>query len=230
MDSLGVGAEFGGYRLEAQIGRGGMGVVYRARELGLGRTVALKVVAPEAVDDRAAHERFVAEARVAASIEHPHVVPIYAAGDVDGVAYLVMRLIDGDDTRSLVRREGPLDPERAAAIAARAADGLDAIHAAGLVHRDVKPANLLLGPGDHVYLTDFGLARAALTQSGATRSGHWAWTLSYASPEQIRGERVDARADIYALGGVLCWLLTGKPPYDRDSDEAVLWAHLNEPP
>src|SRR6476646_5550730 len=114
MDSLGVGAEFGGYQLEALIGRGGMGVVYRARELALGRTVALKLVAPEAVDDRAAHERFVDEARVAASLEHPHVVPIYAAGDVDGVAYLVMRLIEGDDARTLVRREGALPPGRAA--------------------------------------------------------------------------------------------------------------------
>src|SRR4051794_11455141 len=226
-----VGTEFAGYRIESLVGRGGMGVVYRARQLDLGRTVALKVIAPEALEDGAARERFVSEARHAAAIEHPNVVPIYAAGEAGGMAYFVMRFVEGDDLRTRVRRDGALAPLAAAAILQSAGAALDAIHSAGLVHRDVKPANLLLAAGDHVYLTDFGLARETLARGGtSTRSGRWAGSLHYAAPEQIRGGRVDARADIYALGGVLVFMLTGKVPFDRDSDEATLWAHVADPP
>jgi Protein kinase domain len=219
------------YELDCEIGRGGMGVVYRARQPDLDRTVALKLIAPEALEDAAARERFVSEARHAAAIEHPNVVPIYAAGESDGVAYFVMRLVEGDDLRTRVRRDGPLAPAKAAEIAHSVGAALDAIHSAGLVHRDVKPANILLAAGDHVYLTDFGLARAALARAGTTTGrGRWAGSLHYAAPEQIRGGRVDARADVYASGGVLFFMLTGRVPFDRDSDEATLWAHVSEPP
>ena len=189
-----------------------MGVVYRAVQLALDRTVALKVIAPGLLDDRTIRARFVRESKVAASIDHPNVIPIYYAGEEDGVAYIAMRYVPGDDIRSLVRREGRLEPERAAHIVAQIGAALDAAHAAGLVHRDIKPANVLLGPSDHVYLTDFGLTKHALSTAGATKPGHWVGTLDYVSPEQIRGERVDARSDVYALGCLLFFALTGARP------------------
>src|SRR5262245_43454331 len=173
MAVLATGTEIAGYRIEAFVGRGGMGVVYRAQELALERVVALKVIAPELVEDEDVRERFLREARAAASIDHPNVIPVHAAGEQDGVAYIAMRHVDGDDLRTLVRREGPRAPALAADIAGQAAAALDAIHAAGFVHRDVKPANLLLTRGGHIYLTDFGLAKSVLTHSGATRTGSW---------------------------------------------------------
>jgi DNA-binding beta-propeller fold protein YncE len=206
-----------------------MGVVYRAAQLALDRTVALKVIAPGLLEDETMRARFVRESKVAASIDHPNVIPIYYAGEEDGVAYIAMRYVPGDDIRSLVRREGKLVPERAARLTAQVGAALDAAHRAGLVHRDIKPANVLLGPEDHVYLTDFGLTKHALSTAGATKPGHWVGTLDYVSPEQIRGERVDARADVYALGCLLYFTLTGHVPYERDGDEAKLWAHLNDP-
>ncbi len=207
-----------------------MGVVYRASQLALDRTVALKVIAPGLLDDQAMRARFVRESKVAASIDHPNVIPIYYTGEEGGVAYIAMRYVPGDDIRSLVRREGKLEPERAARLVAQIGAALDAAHAAGLVHRDIKPANVLLGPSDHVYLTDFGLTRHALSTAGATKPGHWVGTLDYVAPEQIRGERVDARADVYALGCLLYFALTGGVPFDREGDEAKLWAHLSDPP
>src|SRR4051812_2554094 len=170
---LTAGAVFAGHRIEAVLGRGGMGVVYRARQLDLDRIVALKVIAPELLDDDHARGRFVAEARAAAAVDHPHVVPIYYAGEEEGVAFLAMRYVEGIDVRALVGEVGALAPDRAARIVDQAAAALDAIHAAGFVHRDVKPANLLLAGGDHVYLTDFGLAKPALALGGPTRSGQW---------------------------------------------------------
>ncbi len=229
MSLLAPGAVVAGYRIESLVGRGGMGVVYRARELELDRQIALKVIAPELLEDPAIRDRFLKEARTAASIEHPNVIPVHAAGERDGLAYLAMRFIDGDDVRALVRRDGPLAPGRAANITAQAAAGLDAIHRAGYVHRDVKPANVLVDRHGHVYVTDFGLAKQMLSRSGATRTGQWVGTLDYVAPEQIRGGRIDARADVYALGGVLCFLLTGHVPFERESDEAKLWAQLSEP-
>ena len=230
MSELPSGTVFAGHRIEAVIGRGGMGVVYRATQLDLERLVALKVVAPELVQDEAARRRFVQESRLAASIDHPHVIPIHRAGEEGGVPYLVMRHVAGDDGRSLVRREGPLPPERAARIVAQVADALDAAHMAGLVHRDVKPANVLLGAGDHAYLSDFGLTRHVGSISDATRTGHWVGTLDYVAPEQIRGGEIDARADVYALGCLLYFLLTAEVPFPSESDEAKLWAHLTAPP
>lgn len=230
MPDLTPGTVVAGYRIEALVGRGGMGVVYRALQRGLERPVALKVIAPELVDDPAVRGRFLAEAQAAASVDHPNVIPVHDAGEADGVAYLAMRYVDGSDLRSLVKLAGPLSPVAAAEIVAQAAGALDALHRAGLVHRDVKPANLLVDVDRHVYLTDFGLAKAVLTRSGPTRTGHWVGTLDYVAPEQIRGGRVDARADVYALGGVLHYALTGHVPFEREGDEAKLWAQLSAPP
>ncbi len=230
MSLLGPGSVFAGHRVEALVGRGGMGVVYRARHLELERLVALKVIAPELLDDPLVRERFLREARTAASIEHPNVIPLHYVGEEDGIAYLAMRFTDGDDVRTLVQTRGVMTPERAADVTVQTAAALDAIHEAGFVHRDVKPANLLVARGGHVYLTDFGLAKQIISREGATGSGHWVGTLDYVAPEQIRGGRVDARADVYALGGVLHFMLTSHVPYDRGSDEAKLWGHLTDPP
>ncbi len=206
-----------------------MGVVYRARQLDLDRTVALKLIAPSLAQDPAFRERFIREARVAASLDHPNVIPVFSAGEEDGVLYLAMRFVVGDDLRTLVRREGALEGPRAAQITRQLGAALDAAHARGIVHRDVKPANVLLGEGDHVYLTDFGLTKRADSAGGQTRAGGWVGTLGYVAPEQIRGERVDARTDVYALGCVLFHALSGVPPYGHDSDEATMWAHLHDP-
>jgi hypothetical protein len=224
------GTVFAGHRIEGVVGRGGMGVVYRALQLDLERVVALKVIGPEMLDDEIMRERFVREAKAGARIDHPNVIPVHYAGEENGIAYIAMRYVEGDDVRSLVRREGRLPPARAANIASQAGAALDAIHAAGFVHRDVKPANLLLGPNDHVYVSDFGLAKHTLSVGGATKPGHWVGTLDYVSPEQIRGDAVDARVDVYALGGVLYYMLTGQIPFPREGQEAKLWAHLSEPP
>src|SRR3954452_1938891 len=228
MADLAPGSTFAGHRVETVAGRGGMGVVYRATQLALDRTVALKVIAPGLIEDDAMRNRFVRESKVAASIDHPNVIPIYYTGEEDGVAYIAMRYVAGDDLRTLVRRAGPLEPERAARVLSQVAAALDAAHAAGLVHRDVKPANVLLGRDDHAFLTDFGLTKHVLSASGATRPGHWVGTLDFVAPEQIRGERIDARADVYGLGCLLHYALTGRAPFARDNDEAKLWAHLSE--
>jgi DNA-binding beta-propeller fold protein YncE len=229
MDDLRIGSTFAGHRIDAIAGRGGMGVVYRATQLALDRTIALKVVAPVLVDDPLVRDRFVREARSAASLEHPHVIPIHYAGEEAGVGYIAMRHVDGDDLRQLVRHEGPIAPHRAARLIAQVAAALDAAHAAGLVHRDVKPANVLLGPDDHVYLTDFGLTKCLAEASAATHTGGWIGTLDYVAPEQIRGERVDARTDVYALGCLLYFLLAGRVPFTGEGHERKLWAHLTEP-
>jgi DNA-binding beta-propeller fold protein YncE len=229
MGLLAPGAVVAGCRIESVVGRGGMGVVYRARELELDRVVALKLIAPELLEDAGIRERFLKEVRTAAAIEHPNVIPVYAAGERGGAMYLVMRYIDGADLRTLIQRDGPLAPGHAAEVVGRIAAGLDVIHRAGYVHRDVKPANVLVDDDGHVYVTDFGLAKQVLSR-GATATGQWVGTLDYIAPEQVRGGRVDARADVYALGGVLCFLLTGHVPFERDRDEAKLWAQLSAPP
>jgi DNA-binding beta-propeller fold protein YncE len=229
MAHVAPGTDFAGFRIESVIGRGGMGVVFRARQPELDRVVALKVIAPERIEDDGAVERFLREARAAAAVEHPNVVPIHAAGVHDGMAYLSMRFIDGEDARTRVRLGGPLAPERAAAIVAQIAAALDVIHRAGYIHRDVKPANVLLDRAGNAYLTDFGLAKA-LGAGGPTRTGEWVGTLDYIAPEQIRGGRIDARADVYALAGVLHFMLTAHVPFERDTDEAKLWALLSAPP
>ena len=230
MRDLAPGMVVAGYRIDSLIGRGGMGVVYRAIQLDLERVVALKVIAPELLDDDDVRTRFLTEARAAASVDHPNVIPVHTAGEDAGVAYIAMRFVAGEDLRSMVRHGGAMDGAEAARVVAQAGAALDAIHRAGFVHRDVKPANLLVDPDGHVYLTDFGLAKMVLTHSGGTRTGQWVGTLDYVSPEQIRGGRIDARADVYALGGVLHYALTGRVPFERQGDEAKLWAQLSAPP
>src|SRR5882724_8475688 len=223
-------AQFAGYRVEGIAGHGGMGVVYRATQLGLDRPVALKVIAAGLLGDPRVRERFLRESRAAAAIEHPNVIPIYASGEECGRPYIVMRFVDADDLRERVAGAGTLAPAQAAAIVAQVGAALDAAHEAGLVHRDVKPANILLGTHDHAYLSDFGLARHTLSDSGLTAPGGWVGTLDFVAPEQIRSERIDGRADIYALGCVLHFALTGQVPYPRETDEARLWAHLHTAP
>ena len=221
---------FAGHRITGVAGRGGMGVVYRAVQLDLERAVALKLIAADLAEDSSFRDRFVRESRLAASIDHPNVIPIYYTGEYEGDLYIAMRYVDGSDLRTLVRALGRLEPERAVHIVAQVASALDAAHERGIVHRDVKPANVLLGASDHAYLTDFGLTKRISSHSGTTRAGGWVGTLGFVAPEQIRGERVDARADVYALGCVLFHTLAGGPPYQRDSDEATLWAHLHDDP
>jgi streptogramin lyase len=231
MGALTPGTVLGGCRIDAVVGRGGMGIVYRARQLDLDRDVAVKVIAPDLVEDAMSRRRFLTEARAASAVEHPNVIPVHDAGVADGRAYLVMRYVAGDDLRTLVRRDGPLGPDGAAGIALRLGEALDAIHRVGYVHRDVKPQNVLLDADGNVYLSDFGLAKEAMATSGPTTSKQWVGTLDYVAPEQIRGERVDARADVYALGGVLYFMLTGRVPFERENEHAKLWAHLmDEPP
>jgi hypothetical protein len=235
-DSLGAVADFepgdlfAGHRIEGVAGRGGMGVVYRAIQIDLDRPVALKVIAAHLAEDESFRERFVAESRAAAAIDHPHVLPIYYAGESEGTLYIAMRLVDGEDLRHLIRAAGSVEPRRAAGIVDQVGSALDAAHARGLVHRDIKPANVLLGSGDHAYLTDFGLTKHLGSSAALSRSGQWVGTLGYVAPEQIRGERIDARADVYALGCVLFHSLTGQAPYLRETEEATLWSHLHDPP
>jgi len=228
-----IGSVIAGYRIEASIGRGGAGVVYRAEQLRLGRRVAIKLIAPELGEDPGFRERFERESRLAASIEHPNLIPVYEADEADGLLYLVMRYIPGTDLRRLIGDEGRLDPTRAAELVGQVAAALDAAHARGLVHRDVKPANVLIasvGGREHVYLTDFGLTKHLTSQAALTSTGEWLGTIDYAAPEQIQGGMLDARTDVYALGCVLDQAVTGQVPYIRDSDMAKMYAHLSEPP
>src|SRR4051794_4522495 len=206
-----------------------MGVVYEAVELALDRVVAFKVIAPGLAADDDFRERFVTESRVAASIDHPNVVPIFQAGDDHGVLFLAMRFVTGDDLGTIVRRDGPLDPVRAARVVAHVAGALDAAHRRRLVHRDVKPANVLIDEDGHVYLTDFGLAKLDAA-GGQTRTGFVVGTPDYFAPEQIRGEQIGPWTDIYGLGCLLFYALTGRVVYALEHTEAKLWAHLSERP
>jgi serine/threonine-protein kinase len=223
------GAEIAGCRIEAVAGRGGMGIVYRATQLSLGRPVALKLIAPERAGDPGFRERFERESRVAAAIDHPNVIPVYAAGEEAGHLYLVMRYVKGTDLQGLLARERRLPADHVAAIALQVGAALDAAHAVGLVHRDVKPANVLLG-GEHAYLADFGLSQLIGSDARLTTTGHWIGTADFMAPEQFSGEEVDARADVYALGCVLYNALTGEVPYPRGTVPATMLAHLHDDP
>ncbi len=217
MGDFSIGSEAAGYRIEELIARGGMGVVYRATHLGLERPVALKVIARELVDRRGFRERFLRESRLAARLEHPAVVPIYDSREVDGELIVAMRLIKGGDLRRLIDREGPLPPHLALNYLAQVADALDAAHAAGIVHRDVKPHNILID-GDRAYLSDFGLAKA-VDESGAASSASVVGTAQYMSPEQWRGDSIGPAADVYSLGCVLYETITGVAPFQREEAE-----------
>ena len=222
--AMGPGVLFGGYRIEAVVGRGGMGVVYRATDLSLARPVALKLIAPEFAQDPGFRERFLREPRLAASLDHPGLVPIYEAGEREGQLYLAMRWVEGSDLRRMLQRDGRLSPEMTVNVLTQVAAALDATHRRGLVHRDVKPANILVDDDGHAYLGDFGISGEA----GA--GGRMAGTLDYLAPEQIRGDDVDGRSDCFALGCVLHECLSGAPPFRRETESEALWAHLREPP
>ena len=231
--SLGTGSSLGPYRIEGVLSHGGMGIVYRATEVALGRPVALKVIHPAIAWQHGFSERFERESRFAASVDHPHIVPVYAAGEYEGVLFIAMRLVEGTDLRSLIAAEGALSPARAADIVAQVASALDAAHTRGIVHRDIKPANVLLekqGDADHAYLTDFGVTKRAGSVTGITGAGGWVGTVDYVAPEQIRGEAADVPADVYGLGCMLYEALTGKVPFPRVNELAKLWAHASNPP
>src|SRR5262245_1778916 len=230
------GSRIAGYLLEEQIGQGGMAVVFRAHDERLDRTVALKILAPALASDEAFRQRFMRESRAAAAVDDPHIIPVFEAGEASGVLFIAMRWVRGGDVRSLVGRFGPMAPGRAADIISQVASALDAAHTRGLVHRDVKPANMLLdassgsGRPDHVYLSDFGLSKGSLQTSSLTGTGTFLGTLDYISPEQIEGKPVDGRADEYALACASFELLTGAPPFQRDEAMSVMYAQLSEPP
>ena len=225
---LATGTEIGGYRVESVLGRGGMGVVYEATQLSLSRTVALKLLAGDLAEDGAFRDRFRREARLQAAIEHPHIVSVYEAGEFDGGLFIAMRLVRGTDLKRLVR-SGELAPDRAVGILLAVADALDTAHESGLIHRDVKPQNILVGGRDHAYLADFGLTKGA-SDTGYTRTGQLMGTLDYVSPEQIGGGDAGRPSDIYALAAVAFECLCGRAPFARPTEAAVLYAHMAEPP
>jgi hypothetical protein len=229
MIELGVNSVFAGYRIEGMAGRGGMGIVYRATELRLDRPVALKVIAPQYAEDKAFRDRFERESRLAASIDHPNVIPVYKASEQEGRLFIAMRWVDGTDLAELIRDGDRLSPGRAVGLVAQIAQALDAAHARNLVHRDVKPANVMVASRDHAYLTDFGLTKLRGV-TGLTATGGFVGTLDYTAPEQVSGDDVDGRADVYALGCLAYELFTGEVPFPRDSDTAKLFAHLSADP
>ncbi|OIJ89940.1 serine/threonine protein kinase [Streptomyces sp. MUSC 14] len=232
-----IGRTVANYRVESEVGRGGMAVVFRAHDLRLDRTVALKLLAPELARNDTFRKRFTHESQVAAAIDHPHIVPVFDAGETDGVLYIAMRYVSGSDLRHLLDAHGALPVPDAVRIAGQAASALDAAHEHGLVHRDVKPGNILIAEGtdrdhpEHVYLTDFGLTKKSLSLTGFTSVGQFVGTLDYVAPEQISGRPVDGRCDVYGLACVVYETLAGRPPFRREDDMALLWAHqYDEPP
>ena len=229
---LRIGSEFAGHRIESELGRGGMGVVYRAHHIALDRERALKVVASDLASDPRFRARFAQESRLAASIEHRNVIPVHHGGEESGQLYLSMRIVDGPDLGTLVDTHGPLDPRRVADLVTQIAGGLEAAHERGLVHRDVKPSNVLVEgapQAERAYVTDFGISRLRAADKSVTTTGEFLGTADYVAPEQIQGDAVDHRADIYALGGLTHCLLTGEPPFPDRSEPAKLVAHLNAP-
>ena len=233
-----VGDEFAGYRLRAVLGKGGMSTVYQAENPRLGNVIALKVLAPELASDDVFRTRFLEESRIAAAMNHPHVIPIHDMGSADGLLYIAMRCVSGTDLRQMISKRGRLLPDTAVFLLSQAARALDAAHRRGLVHRDVKPGNLLVERGndesgpdpDHLYLADFGITKPAIGRSGLTSSGQFLGTIDYVAPEQIRGLSVLGMADQYSLGCVLYECLTGRVPFEKDLDAAIIWAHVEETP
>ena len=229
---LSGGQAFGPYHIAGTAGAGGMGVVYRAEQRSLARVVALKVIRPDIAQSGDYRSRFLREARLAAAVDHPHVVSVFDVGEQAGRLYLTMQWVDGQDLRTLLDRQRRLGPDRTVLIGTQLAGALQAVHEAGLVHRDVKPSNVLmrdLGGRDHAYLTDFGIAKMPGAQDDLTRTGWSVGTPGYLSPEQIRGQRPGPHSDLYALGCVLFEALTGRRPFGGENDLVMQWAHLSSP-
>ncbi len=227
------GTVVAGFRVVSPVGEGAMGSVYLAEKVEDGRRVALKVLSPQLAQDERFRRRFLRESQLAASLDHPHIVPTLTSGEQDGLLYLVMAYVEGSDLRRLLHQEGRLDPARALDLIGQVADALDAAHAAGLVHRDVKPGNILVAGGEgeeHAYVCDFGLARHVSSVSSLTSDRGFVGTIDYVPPEQIEGGTIDGRADVYSLACVLYECLAGERPFDRETELSVLFAHLNEPP
>jgi len=225
-----LGTEIAGYRIEERIGRGGMGVVYRAQHMNLQRRAAIKIIAPEFADTKGFRTRFIREARIAAALQHPNIVTVYDAGQSGETLYIAMQFIRGSDLGAILREEGRLRPYRAIDVCRQIASALDAAHAMALIHRDVKPGNVLI-EGRRAYLTDFGLTKRTGDEMGdLTQAGELVGTIHYIAPEQIEGGRVDARTDVYSLACLLFHCLVGDVPFSRDTDVAVIYAHLSETP
>ena len=234
---FGAGFHIGGYRLDEQIGRGRMAVVYGAHDARLERRVALKIFAPELARDEEFRARFIRESRVAASVDHPNIIPVFEAGEAGGLLFLAMRLVDGRDVQTLISQQDPLPAARVCGIVAQVASALDAVHAHGLVHGNVKPGNMLRevtsGPAqrDHIYLSGFGQSGNALGTSAALSSqGQSQGTLNCLAPEQIEGRTVDGRTDEYALACSAFELLAGQPPFRRHESPAIIWAQVSSAP
>ena len=229
-DDARLGTVIAGYKIEERIGRGGMGVVYRAEHLNLRRRAAIKIIAPDLAESSGFRERFTREARIAAALQHPNIVTVYDAGEVDGLLYLAMQYIEGEDLSAILQKDGRLRPYRAIDVCRQVAAALDAAHAMGLIHRDVKPANVLI-EGRTAFLTDFGLTKQLEgTNAQITRVGDVVGTIHYVAPEQIEGRKVSARTDVYALGCLLYHCLSGQVPFAHETDVAVIYAHLSEEP
>ena len=226
------GSIIAGYEVQSVVGSGGIGVLYRARQMRLDRPVALKLVEPEVAADPVVRERLRREARTVAALDHPNVVPLYEAGEENGTVFIATRWIDGTELGTLIQSEGPLDARRAALVAAQIAAALEVAHEKGLVHRDIKPSNVILTSEDHVYLTDFGLTKRAESASGFTGAAQMLGTIDYVAPEQIEGGEPEPRGDVYGLACVLYEMLTGAAPFAGETGGmAKMWAHLNaEPP
>ncbi|MEX2253327.1 MAG: serine/threonine-protein kinase, partial [Thermoleophilaceae bacterium] len=229
---LSPGSTIAGYEVEGVVGSGGIGILYRARQVRLDRPVALKLVEPDVAQEPVVREQLRREARTVAALDHPNIVPLYEAGEEDGTVYIVTRWLDGTELGTLIRRDGPLEPGRAARIAAQIASALEVAHEQGLIHRDIKPSNAIVTAEDHVYLTDFGLTKRAESASGLTVAAQMLGTIDYVAPEQIEGNEPDARGDVYGLACVLFETLTGSAPFaDESGGMAKMWAHINaEPP
>ncbi len=234
MADLAPGEMFGEFRVERLIAHGGMGLVYKAWQERLGRSVALKVIAPHLALDEGFRERFRREAQMAAAIDHPNILPIYDAGEVDGQPYLAMRFVDGTDLRTVIDTQSPLVPQRVVGIVEQVAQALDAAHARGLVHRDIKPGNVLINAGlgrrEVIYLTDFGLTRGR-SDTRLTQTGAWIGTVDYMAPEQFESTGpADERVDQYSLACMAYEALTGKRPFERETDVQVMFAHIRDEP
>ena len=231
-----LGQQVGDYLVEEQIGRGGMGVVFRARHVGTGAIVALKLMAPDLADNLIFRERFIREAEASPNLSHPNIVPVLDSGEADGELFITMKLIEGVDLKALIETGGPLDPKRTLSIFRQVASALDAAHESGMVHRDIKPQNILIVPRatpqdeDLAYVTDFGLVRPLSSETSASRTGQVFGSVPYMAPELIEGLPADGRADVYALGCVLYECLTGKVPFERDNEVSTVWAHIHEDP